>query len=91
VHDVEAVATDELVERRAELADLGSMASIDFGVNTRDRSERWMVWVRPSSWMSVPTGMSMFAWIISRITPRPLLNVSRSTSAASTSAKRLTA
>ena len=63
----------------------GSRAATFFGVNTRDRRLRWMVWVGGSSKMTTPGGISMSALMSSRIPPRPEMNVSRSTAARSTS------
>ena len=70
---------------------IGSMASIARGVNTRDSTWRWIVWLGSCSWMSVPGGISMSALMMSRSTPFSLLKVSLSISAASTSSKRVTA
>ena len=60
----------------------GSMASIFFGVNTRDSRPRWMSWIGGSSNSMMPGGISMSALMSSRIDPRPDRNVSQSTSAA---------
>ena len=67
------------------------MASIALGVNTRDSTPRWIVWLGSCSWMSVPGGISMSDLMMSRITPFSLEKVSLSISAASTSSKRVTA
>ena len=69
----------------------GSIANIARGVNTRDSNWRWIAWLGSCSWISVPGGISMSALTMSSRTPFSLLNVFLSMSAASTSAKRLTA
>ena len=61
------------------------------GVNMRDSSERWIVWVGGSSKITIPDGISMPDLMISSTPPRPEMNVSRSFRPRSTSGYRLTA
>ena len=78
-------------ERAQNSRTFGSMAVIFRGVKTRDSRPRWMSWVGGSSKMIEPGGMSMFALMSSRTEPFAELYVRWSTSAGSTSPKRLRA
>ncbi len=69
----------------------GSIASMDFGVNTRDIRLRWTSCAGGSSMRIEPGGISMPDRIISSVEPLPDRKVSQSTSAFSTSSYRVSA
>ena len=71
--------------RRQNSRTLGSIASMAFGVNTRDMRLRCTSCAGGSSMRIDPGGISMPARIISSVEPLPERKVSQSTSAFSTS------